>query len=106
VVSVPNVANITVRIALLFGRFHYTDRGILDRTHVRFYTRKTARAFLEENGWEILAAKTTVMPLELVLGLNPENPIMRATTALLAVATAAFPSVLGYQLVYLARPRA
>lgn len=106
VVSVPNVANITVRIALLFGRFHYTDRGILDRTHVHFYTRKTARAFLEENGWEILAAKTTVMPLELVLGLNPDNPIMRATTALLAVATAAFPSVLGYQLVYLARPRA
>ena len=94
-----------MRLALLFGRFHYTDRGILDRTHVHFYTRKTARAFLEENGWEIVIAKTTIMPLELVLGLDPANPLMRTITALLAVATAVFPGLLGYQFVYLARPR-
>ena len=73
--SLPNVANISVRLALLFGRFNYTERGILDRTHLHFYTRKTARALLEENGWEIVEAKTTVMPLELVLGLAPENPL-------------------------------
>jgi 2-polyprenyl-3-methyl-5-hydroxy-6-metoxy-1,4-benzoquinol methylase len=106
VVSVPNVANITVRLALLFGRFEYKDRGILDRTHLHFHTRKTARAFLEENGWEILTAKITVMPLELVLGLDPDNPLMLAITELLAAATAVFPGLLGYQLVYLARPRA
>jgi 2-polyprenyl-3-methyl-5-hydroxy-6-metoxy-1,4-benzoquinol methylase len=106
VVSVPNVANITVRLALLFGRFHYTDRGILDRTHVHFYTRKTARALLTENGWEIVQAKTTVMPLELVLGLDSANPLMRAITAVLAVATALLPGLLGYQLMFLARPRA
>ena len=104
VVSVPNVANITVRLALLFGRFPYTDRGILDCTHLHFYTRKTARALLAENGWEIVAAKTTVMPLELVLGLDPANPLMRAITALLAAATALFPTLLGYQFVFLARP--
>ena len=105
VVSVPNVANITVRLALLFGRFPYADRGILDRTHLHFYTRKMARALLEENGWEIVAAKVTVMPLELVLGLDPAKPPMRAITALLAAATALFPKLLGYQFVFLARPR-
>jgi hypothetical protein len=78
----------------------------MDRTHLHFYTRRTARALLEENGWEIVAAKTTVMPLELVLGLDPANPPMRAITALLAAATALFPRLLGYQFVYLARPRA
>ena len=51
-------------------------------------------------------AKTTIMPLELVLGLDAANPVMRTITALLAVATALFPGLLGYQLVYLARPRA
>ena len=35
-VSVPNVANITVRLSLLFGRFEYADRGILDNTHLKF----------------------------------------------------------------------
>ncbi len=106
VVSLPNVANITVRLALLFGRFNHTDRGIMDRTHLHFYTRKTARALLEDNGWEILTAKATVMPLELVLGLDPANRLMRAITALLARATALLPGLLGYQFVYLARPRA
>jgi 2-polyprenyl-3-methyl-5-hydroxy-6-metoxy-1,4-benzoquinol methylase len=33
-VSVPNVANVTVRASLLAGRFSYSDRGILDRTLV------------------------------------------------------------------------
>ena len=42
-VSVPNIANITVRLLLVFGAFNYTERGILDKTHLRFFTRKTAR---------------------------------------------------------------
>jgi 2-polyprenyl-3-methyl-5-hydroxy-6-metoxy-1,4-benzoquinol methylase len=39
--SVPNVAFIAVRIALLNGDFDYVDSGILERTHLRFFTRKT-----------------------------------------------------------------
>ena len=35
IVSVPNVAHLSVRLSLLFGRFEYQDRGILDRTHLR-----------------------------------------------------------------------
>ena len=106
VVSVPNVANISVRLSLLFGLFPYAERGILDRTHLHFYTRKTARALLEDAGWEIVEAKTTVMPLELVLGLGAENRLMRVITETLALATAVFPCLLGYQFVFLARPRA
>lgn len=39
VVSVPNVAHGSVRLALLQGRWKYTDTGLLDRTHIRFFTR-------------------------------------------------------------------
>ena len=41
IISVPNVANIIVRLSLLLGRFDYMDRGILDRTHLRFFTLKS-----------------------------------------------------------------
>lgn len=41
IVSVPNIAHLWVRLQLLIGRFDYTDRGILDRTHLRFFTRKS-----------------------------------------------------------------
>ena len=39
VLSTPNVANWSIRLGLLFGRFRYTDRGILDRTHAHLFTR-------------------------------------------------------------------
>jgi 2-polyprenyl-3-methyl-5-hydroxy-6-metoxy-1,4-benzoquinol methylase len=103
-VSVPNVANLTVRLALLMGRFNYTQRGILDKTHVRFYTRKTARKFLEQNGYEIVTEKMTVMPVELALGLPAENPLMRVMNLMLAFVTAAMPGVFGYQCIFAARP--
>jgi len=105
IVSLPNVANITVRIALLLGRFNYAERGILDRTHLRFFTRRTARRLLEENGCEVIQMKATVMPLELVLGLDPDNLLMRCINAVLGVFTALFPGLLGYQFVFVARPR-
>ncbi len=50
VVALPNVAHWSVRARLLMGRFDYEDSGLLDRTHLRFYTLDTARAMLEEAG--------------------------------------------------------
>jgi 2-polyprenyl-3-methyl-5-hydroxy-6-metoxy-1,4-benzoquinol methylase len=102
-VSVPNVANITVRLSLLFGRFEYAERGILDKTHVRFFTRKTARQMLEQAGYEIVARKVTVMPVELVLGLPAENPLMRIINTTLAVFTRLMPNLLGYQVLFSVR---
>lgn len=43
VVSLPNIANWRIRLDLLLGRFEYTDTGILDRTHLHFYTFSAAR---------------------------------------------------------------
>ncbi len=88
---------------LLFGRFDYTERGILDRTHLRFFTRKTARRFLRENGYELIQERSTVMPLELVLGLSPVSLPMRIVNRLLAGMTRIMPGLLGYQIVLVAR---
>jgi 2-polyprenyl-3-methyl-5-hydroxy-6-metoxy-1,4-benzoquinol methylase len=104
IVSVPNVANIRVRAALLFGQFNYDSRGILDRTHLRFFTRKTARRLLEENGFRILDQKLTVIPLEFVFGLPADNLLMRMLNRVLAVMTKLMPGLLGYQIVLVARP--
>ena len=104
-ISVPNVANITVRLSLLFGRFQYAQRGILDKTHLRFYTRRTARKFIRDNGYEITLERMTVMPLELALGLSAGNPLMKAINLVLAIFTVVMPSLFGYQAIFAARPR-
>ncbi|MEK7106866.1 MAG: class I SAM-dependent methyltransferase [Patescibacteria group bacterium] len=44
--SLPNVAHWSVRFLLLFGIFDYHDRGIMDRTHYQFFTRKRVRQML------------------------------------------------------------
>lgn len=53
VLSTPNVANWAIRLSLLFGRFRYTERGILDRTHAHLFTRPTLRETLERSGYRI-----------------------------------------------------
>ena len=103
IVSLPNIANITVRAMLLFGRFNYTERGLLDRTHVRFFTRKTARRMLEENGYTVLREAATVMPIELVLNMSPESFFLRFCNRVLALITKMLPGLFGYQIVLMAR---
>ena len=102
IVSVPNVANITVRLSLLFGSWNYTERGILDRTHYRFYTRKTIRKLLEENGYQVVKEIMTVMPIELAFGLHAQNRLMILLNRILAFFTYFFPRLLGYQCVIVA----
>lgn len=52
-VSIPNMAFITVRLNLLLGKFNYTRHGILDKTHLRFFTFKTAKELIENCGYKI-----------------------------------------------------
>ncbi len=49
IISLPNIANWRIRISLLFGRFDYKPTGILDESHLRFYTLKSARDLIERN---------------------------------------------------------
>jgi len=54
VVSLPNVAHKSVLRPLLRGRFDYADEGVLDRTHLRFFTRVTAIEMIEACGFEVI----------------------------------------------------
>lgn len=57
IISLPNVANVAIRFGLLFGSFDYTENGILDRTHLHLYTKKTAQEFIENAGLRIIRRK-------------------------------------------------
>jgi 2-polyprenyl-3-methyl-5-hydroxy-6-metoxy-1,4-benzoquinol methylase len=50
VLSIPNIAHAAVRLALLSGRFRYTERGLLDGTHLRFFDRAGVQQLLEDAG--------------------------------------------------------
>jgi methionine biosynthesis protein MetW len=55
IISVPNVATWEIRSQLFFrGDFEYKETGIMDRTHVHFFTWDTLHKLVQEQGWTIL----------------------------------------------------
>jgi 2-polyprenyl-3-methyl-5-hydroxy-6-metoxy-1,4-benzoquinol methylase len=65
VISVPNIAHWTARRALLRGRFDYTDHGLLDRTHLRFFTRASAAELARRAGFAVRRERLADAPLPL-----------------------------------------
>ena len=64
VISLPNIAHASIKANLLLNDFTYTDIGILDKTHIHFYTYKSIAQFLSDNGIKILRASAVTMPLD------------------------------------------
>ena len=104
-ISVPNIANITVRIGLLFGIFEYRDRGILDNTHLRFYTMRTIRREIEHAGFRAIAVRGSSVPIRLIVGKWMPEPLLRVAEKLLAIATRFWRSLFAYQIIIVAERR-
>jgi SAM-dependent methyltransferase len=99
VVSVPNVAHLWIRMSLLAGRFDYAERGILDRTHLRFFTRRTLDALLDGAGLRAVRRAATPVPLYQVVPSRWHGRALAAAHALSASAARGLPRLLGYQFV-------
>ena len=105
IVSVPNVAHLWVRLSLLAGRFDYADRGILDRTHLRFFTRRTLLELLRSAGLSVVELAVTPVPLPLVVPPRWHGRVLERVHALSAGAARGWPGGLAYQFVAVCRAR-
>lgn len=59
IISVPNIANWKIRVNLLLGRFNYSETGLLDSGHLRFFTKKTIIKLLDKAGFYPTKIKAT-----------------------------------------------
>ncbi|HET7875573.1 MAG TPA: class I SAM-dependent methyltransferase [Methylomirabilota bacterium] len=99
IVSVPNVAHLWMRFNLFLGRFEYADRGILDRTHLRFFTRRSFRRLLGQAGLEVKELLVTPAPLPLVVPERFHGHLLDALHAANAAGARVWPGGLAYQYV-------
>jgi predicted TPR repeat methyltransferase len=104
-ISVPNIANITMRLGLLAGIWEYRDRGILDRTHLRFYTTRTFRREVEAAGFRIIATRGSSIPIRLVIGDFTPDAVLRAGERILTWLTRLWRALFAYQIVVVAVKR-
>lgn len=59
IVSVPNVAHWSVRLCLLRGMFQYQVEGIMDATHLKWFTAESIRALLASSGFSVIQYRAT-----------------------------------------------
>ena len=89
VLSVPNIGHWTARRTLFRGRFPYAAHGLFDRTHLRFFTRASARELAVAAGLRVRAERFAPAPLPLQAHLRAlrrlEGPAARAWPELFAL---------------------
>lgn len=94
IISVPNIANWSMRLTHLAGRWDYQERGLMDRTHLRFFTHRTIRKVVEEAGFTVQEVDVSV-PLP-ALRREPFNRLAHSLGRL-------WKNFLGYQFIVTAR---
>jgi len=104
-VSLPNIAHVSVRMMLLAGRFPKMERGILDRTHLQFFTRDTAADLLKSAGLQIEKITPTGLPIEHFWTGAENKPFFRLLRGGQNVMLDLVPRLAAYQWVFQARRR-
>jgi methionine biosynthesis protein MetW len=102
IVSTANVGFIVMRLSLLFGRFEYGKRGILDLTHTRLFTFATLRRAMTSAGFEIKQREGISVPLPFVFG---PSRMARAAMAINRFLIRLSPKLFGFQMLFVAEPR-
>ena len=103
ILSTANVANIYIRLKLLFGNFDYEKRGIMDNTHVRFFTLKTFRQLAKQSNLKIIKEDFTPIPLPMVSSVFEEGKALNILHRLNYMKTRIFPKLLSFQLILYCR---
>ena len=102
--SVPNFAHWYPRMRVATGLFGYDRRGILDDTHLRFFTRATLRRLVRASGFDILEEKASGLPLRAISGSDGHRlRIARKSDQALVRAR---PTLFGYQFILRLTPHA
>lgn len=105
IISLPNIAHIAIRLLLLSGQFPKMEKGILDRTHLHFYTQRTAREMLESAGLRVERILPSVVPLEIWFNQNSRRPLYSVLKRNQYAALRLAPRLFAYQWIFVARPK-
>jgi SAM-dependent methyltransferase len=103
IISVPNIANAIIRLSLLFGKFDYMDRGILDRTHLRFFTLRSLKKMMSEVSCKVLDVIPTPLPVQIVAPFT-EKKFFTPLHEILYLLTRCWKTAFAYQFVIVAAP--
>jgi glycosyltransferase involved in cell wall biosynthesis len=110
VTCVPNFGHWYPRLRVALGRFDYDRRGILDRDHVRFFTRKSLERMVDRTGYSVRRREFLTLPVEVVRRGGAQEragageKALRAFQRIDRIGTALRPTLFAYQFLYELEP--
>lgn len=102
IVSIPNIGHWYPRLRVLAGRFDYDRRGILDETHLRFFTRRSFRSLATRSGFAIRREEAVGLPFDVLA--RGSGLFTQGAKALDNLGRALWPTLFGYQFVFELEP--
>ncbi len=105
IISTPNIAHWYCRLSLLLGRFNYGEKGILDETHVHFYTLDSLRSLVRNADLEITTEKFTGLPFEVIFESVGQSKALKMLDRFYYKLVQLWPRLFAYQIVIKARLR-
>lgn len=94
-VSIPNFSHWYPRLRVVSGRFDYDDQGILDRGHVRFFTRRSFERLVRDAGLRTRRTEAIGVPVERLT--NSRSRMVEWASRVDRFAAAVYPSLFAYQ---------
>jgi 2-polyprenyl-3-methyl-5-hydroxy-6-metoxy-1,4-benzoquinol methylase len=101
-ISVPNFGHWYPRARTVLGIFDYDQRGILDKTHVRFFTRRSLLRMIKKNGFKVTRMEMTGLPVDVVSGKG--SLVKRLVLAIDSALVRLRPTLFAYQFVVEVEP--
>lgn len=98
-ISLPNIAHWSVRFLLLFGKFDSAERGIMDRTHLQWFTRKRVRRMIQNTpGITRAVYDSSIEPVEFIVPeIVSNNPLFKGLSRVRHSVARALPGFFAFQ---------
>jgi len=91
IITTSNIAHWSVRLQLLMGKFNYHEYGILDNTHLRFFTTETFKKLINDSGYKVEYFSI--------------DPVGGGFPRISKIMSRFFPNLFAYQMLVMARPK-
>jgi glycosyltransferase involved in cell wall biosynthesis len=100
-ICVPNISHWYSRFRVFFGIFGYDQRGILDASHLRFFTRRSIRRLVENAGFSVSSFEPVGLPLD---AIGVQKASRRGILWIEKVLLKVWPTMFAYQWILEATP--
>lgn len=99
IISEGNIANWYIRLSLLFGRFNYGSRGLLDKNHVHMYTKKTLLELVKNNNLKVIKKQYAIIPYVLAFPKLKDSMFLRLLNLFSYGLARLWPTLFAYQFI-------